>query len=562
MKDVPRGPRNLRAGRLPPSKTMDEFAISKEDVRDLQGLEEWEYKKLQAGALKLDNEELVLLKTKEQLLETEEQLLETEGLLAEDEELLIEDEEKELVLMNTNFTEDELSGQEYVNDDGNLIISFDQDSYNSKYYNINPTTTNKPLGYTEEGIIDDAFSSLAGEEISEDSLALVYNGDDSDDEERRLAILHDSNHDERKLKVDVSAVVAVIQASIDFALFCHSLGVFGNPSNDDAHFILHTGKQSSAGGNSISVAYHLANGSRHNDNLGSAGVNTYTTSREDLDSWAKINVIELYRTSVDDICIQDIGVISGPEPSGTSRKEYINIPGWLIYALTDGKRSGTDKCMWFGDELNAITNFQFRWSEALSCYKRFGDRKENYEAYYNCFYDTAMKSFDYQGTNGNIFRHDWSRNRPPKVPLGGGGGGGGGGQYRQLKVNGKCAGTLNEGRSNGTRVLLESCRPGASSQLWTKDSRGRIVNRYANKCMEAGSNVGDKLYAKQYIWDCHSGLHQIWHQTSDGRIRNHNVHDKYLGVAYCDDNRNTPWLEYRNREIGGQCGSAQSWSMF
>ena len=135
--------------------------------------------------------------------------------------------------------------------------------------------------------------------------------------------------------------------------------------------------------------------------------------------------------------------------------------------------------------------------------------------------------------------------------------------YQQLKTLGLCVGiqgkTGADKKVNGAKIQLETCRSTWKSQQWRRDSAGRLVNRYAGKCMEAGDT--DTLYAKAFVWDCHSGQHQQWWALNNGRYQNKKYKGRYLGVAYCGERSDYRLLELRSLERGNsQCGCAQKWN--
>ena len=98
------------------------------------------------------------------------------------------------------------------------------------------------------------------------------------------------------------------------------------------------------------------------------------------------------------------------------------------------------------------------------------------------------------------------------------------------------------------------------AQMWKIDSLGRIRSIINNDyCLEAGTRGA--LYAKAYVYRCHSGRWQQWEFRSDGRIKNKG-NGWYLGVAYCGtkSDPNKQQLELRHYE-DGSCGTAQKWSI-
>ncbi len=112
---------------------------------------------------------------------------------------------------------------------------------------------------------------------------------------------------------------------------------------------------------------------------------------------------------------------------------------------------------------------------------------------------------------------------------------------------------------NGMKVRLATCKPAAWSQHWRYDDSGRLVNRYNNKCLEAGD--AGNLYAKAFVTDCKEETHQGW-SIIEGKYLNKAYEDsKYLGVAYCGDTSNDKkWLELRNlHDDAGICNETQTW---
>ena len=135
--------------------------------------------------------------------------------------------------------------------------------------------------------------------------------------------------------------------------------------------------------------------------------------------------------------------------------------------------------------------------------------------------------------------------------------------YKQIKTFGLCVGVQgNSGidkKKNGAMIQLEACNDSWGSQQWAQDRLGRLVNLYTGKCLEAGDK--ETLYAKAFIWDCHSGTHQQWQALDNGRYQNKKYPERYIGVAYCGKRNDFRVLELRSLELGtDQCGCAQTWN--
>ena len=78
--------------------------------------------------------------------------------------------------------------------------------------------------------------------------------------------------------------------------------------------------------------------------------------------------------------------------------------------------------------------------------------------------------------------------------------------------------------ANGMKVRLIECNPAAWSQHWKYDSFDRLVNRYNDKCLDAGKigNAGDEIL----VMECNQEMHQRW-SSSDGRYLNQ-AYSKYV----------------------------------
>jgi len=133
-----------------------------------------------------------------------------------------------------------------------------------------------------------------------------------------------------------------------------------------------------------------------------------------------------------------------------------------------------------------------------------------------------------------------------------------GGSWTSLQTLNLCA-DLDDwtSSSNGMKVHLVTCNPAAWSQHWRYDNLGRLVNRYNQKCLEAGKigNIGDEIF----VMDCNDELYQRWSRNG-GRYLNQ-AYSKYIGVIDCGDtNNDEKWLELQILTNSSEiCKEAQIW---
>ena len=210
---------------------------------------------------------------------------------------------------------------------------------------------------------------------------------------------NDSTEDGRKLAAPaVGAAAAACFATTAAAGVCIGLaslvvgliGLFsglGDSESDNAWLTITTGTTDYAEGNALAIAYHRA-GERDNDRFGWIGKGESKVSWEDLDS-KLLREVELYLVDNNDICIRNIIVTVGKEPSGTGLREQIDIPAWILSAIIE--RPMRPDCVWFGDHEASLTNFKSHWPTALQCYKDYFRRDDN--SYFNCF-TWAMDRYD------------------------------------------------------------------------------------------------------------------------------------------------------------------------
>ncbi len=95
--------------------------------------------------------------------------------------------------------------------------------------------------------------------------------------------------------------------------------------------------------------------------------------------------------------------------------------------------------------------------------------------------------------------------------------------------------------TNGMKVRLVTCSPaGTWSQHWKYDDLGRLVNRYNQKCLDAGRT------GNLHVMDCNEEMHQRW--KNDGGKYLNVAYSKYLGVANCGNTNSNEkwWLELQN----------------
>ena len=149
----------------------------------------------------------------------------------------------------------------------------------------------------------------------------------------------------------------------------------------------------------MGIGYHRY-GERDNDSLGTVGRGQTETWREDLDS-KHLRHVELYLHRDDDICIKNLVLTVGKEPSGKGNMRQITIPAWVLSRITDSPMS--PDCVWFGDGNGSLANFKFYWPKALQCYESYFRRGDR--SYYNCF-TWAMDRHD-KVVNGRIRRWRW-----------------------------------------------------------------------------------------------------------------------------------------------------------
>jgi len=226
---------------------------------------------------------------------------------------------------------------------------------------------------------------------------------------------HDHDHDRQLAWVTFGATAATAAkaciATVYAAAACAGLAVsiitivtqartwFGTPSNDDAWLTVTASDIPYGDGNAMGIGYHRWN-ERDNDSLGYVGRGQSKTWREDLDA-KHLWDVELYLRDTDDICIRNLVLTVGKEPSGRGEVRIIDIPAWILSRLT-GSPMDPD-CVWFGDENGSLTNFRFYWPKALECYENYFRRSDR--SYYRCF-TWAMRRHD-KKLNGKIYRWTW-----------------------------------------------------------------------------------------------------------------------------------------------------------
>lgn len=345
--------------------------------------------------------------------------------------------------------------------------------------------------------------------------------------------------------------------AINVLSFLDQMNFFGgDPTRDDAHITISAGEASSAGGNAIAVRY-WRQGENDFDSLGYVGRNQKKDWREDLDARTLDNV-ELVLDDWDDICISNLGIKVGPEPSGINEQFTFSLSGKTMRYLAENRPSYNDNgdCTWFGDTAsNALGNFEIHWRPSRDCARLYGDYKYSDDFAYCMRW--GMKKYSIRNRNGSYTTYTYTSNSKWNLPsfLAS--------PFRRL-VNigaGNRVADLHERRAvNRQPVNLRSSRSyDEPAQYWDLDRSGKIRSRIdPTKCLEMGTNAG--LYDKAYVYTCiRDDEHQQWIMYTDGRIK-HKKSGLYLGVAYCGTNSdpNRQQLELRHYE-GGQCGEAQKW---
>ena len=124
-------------------------------------------------------------------------------------------------------------------------------------------------------------------------------------------------------------------------------------------------------------------------------------------------------------------------------------------------------------------------------------------------------------------------------------------QWVQLKTAGLCADHLSK-----FDIRLTPCKPNEWSQQWNFDIRGRLVNREANMCLEAGPD--GTAYKSTYLWECHDEIHQQWTKDTQYKFVN-KAFPLYLGVAFCAGISEYTVLELRELDTDEQCNASQTW---
>lgn len=323
----------------------------------------------------------------------------------------------------------------------------------------------------------------------------------------------------------------------------------GDPTRDNATVAVTVGDCNSCDGNLINAAFHRNNRERDNRDLGHIDRGETKIEIEDLDA-STLKTLEFFLTDTDDICITDITVLLGPEPSGTGQAEGLIINaghlGYLTRYVPQAFR-GRNECMWFGDENDSITNMKFNWAAALTCRDNFFLHSST--DYAKCL-SYAMHSFDFK-RDGKFWRYNFSGLLPyyQRHPY----------QHISSRSLGENVFDLQDGGTDNYNVInVDDFEYASTPQLLDFSLDGRI-HSVANptKCLEAGSR--GTLYQKAYLYDCHDGAWQQWTYTTSGRIRNRH-HGKYLGVAWCGQkiNEGKRSIELRWYE-DSQCGEAQKW---
>ncbi len=134
-------------------------------------------------------------------------------------------------------------------------------------------------------------------------------------------------------------------------------------------------------------------------------------------------------------------------------------------------------------------------------------------------------------------------------------------KWMQLQTNGLCA-DLQDWKNaiDGMRIVLKPCRSSrAQSQQWNYDNLGRFVNRHTGKCMSVGRK--GNLHDKAFIWSCSSSkMYYQWDKLSNGKYRNKQHSNYYLGVAHCGDESKVGYLELRSLNTSGACNCSQTWN--
>ena len=131
----------------------------------------------------------------------------------------------------------------------------------------------------------------------------------------------------------------------------------------------------------------------------------------------------------------------------------------------------------------------------------------------------------------------------------------------QLTIFGLCADVEDAVTTPPTglrRVFLNDCDDTFMSpkQKWNFDANERLVNGQGY-CLESDNSNGSFAYGT-----CHTGNHQKWVMTSEGKLRNKSS-DKYLTVDTCSGSTSTNptgIIVTQSLAGSGDCNTAQIWT--